>query len=62
MAYLEEFNINADALVPDSKSDGFSSDSSEEIVPDTPPKYLKRRQPNLESSHLSFLMLAMKIF
>ena len=41
MAYLEEFDINADAILSDSKSDAFSSDSSEGIVLDTPPKFLK---------------------
>ena len=38
MAYLEKFDINADALSSDSESDGFSSDSSKGIVPDTPGK------------------------
>ena len=53
MAYLEEFYINADGLSSDSKSDGFSSDSSEGIVLDTPPKFLKRRRLNLDASNLS---------
>ena len=44
MVYLEEFDINADALLSDSESDGFSSDSSEGIVPDMLPKFVKRRR------------------
>ena len=51
MAYLEEFDINADALSSDSESDGFSSDSSEGIVPDTPP--MKKRRLNLDANNLS---------
>ena len=47
MAYLEEFDINTEALLSDDKSDGFSSNSIEGIVPDMPPKFLKRRQLNV---------------
>ena len=53
MAFLEEFNIIADALLSDSESDGFPSESSEGIMPDMPPKLLKRRRLNLDSSNLS---------
>jgi hypothetical protein len=38
MAYLEGFDINADALLSDSKSEELSFDSSKGIVPNTPPK------------------------
>ena len=47
MAYLEEFDINTDALLSNSESDGFSSDSSKGILPDTFPKFLKRRRLNV---------------
>ena len=43
MAYLEEFDINADAILFDIESDGFSSDSSEVIVPLMLQKFVKRR-------------------
>ena len=46
MAYLEEFDINADALLFDIESDGFSSDSSEVIVPLMLQKFVKRRWLN----------------
>ena len=51
MAYLEEFDINADALSSNSESDGFSSDSSEGIVPDTPP--MRKRWLNINANNLS---------
>ena len=51
MAYLEEFHINADALSSDSESDGFSSDSSEGIVPDMPP--MKKKRLNFDANNLS---------
>ena len=35
MTYLEERDINSDELTPSSKSDGFSSGSSKQIVLDT---------------------------
>jgi hypothetical protein len=47
MAYLEEFDINADALLSNSENEGFTSDSSEGIVLDTSPKFLKRGRLNV---------------
>ena len=47
MVYLEEFYISANALLSDSESDGFSSNSSEGILLDMPPKFLKRRRLNV---------------
>ena len=48
MAYLKEFDINDNVLISNSESAEFSSDSSEGILPDIPPTFLKRRQLNVK--------------